>query len=715
LKGEDIHQPLVITLSGYSSPEDLEPLLSRVDPESLRSATCVVFKTTEALYKTLASKSSVDTLISLASRITAKPAFLLYYYRKDKSHRLTEVRHGHLAESQRPDLVAAARQQDLLSIVHENQEFCYLRATEHSHFITPSGRHCSIFLRVGDAIRSVEALDRVAFWLLPEVAAASAVFVDSWTISPVLLRCLHLLNSKIPFDCLAGHPRSESAMAAAAIDRLISPLAPNPSVACVISVTSSGSFAEFVRRTVRAVNRPLNLNITSIYAFAGVTGEFTSVLCELPDRVENFASSDDCSMCQTKESVAISVDPRLYYFRDRRESEKALTPSHFSVSEESYSHLSSVPGVLRVHRDDNSGGSTKHHTFNVDVPTLLGTQEYRSKCVDAIASLKPRPSVIVAPGHESGKLLASIAAEVLRAEVIFHETLRPTMGLPLEASAKLRQSESILVVDDVLNTGKRMRDYNRALREHFGHLKSVAYFAVVARTESVEELRRIETALRVGHQWQGTISYLEKIFLPRWDSDICPWCKEFQFLSLVSESMARPPSWLQERLSRLSEREQGIVEEPLLLLPGVQPRVLAPQSKSVAAGTGSMTLLFEFASALQQMRTEPDVELRLSQHATYANVFASRNLIYNYDETLLQAITLRLVRDKEWGEERRGFLHEELKKYAAEVERDILLGELLLATTRNCVPRFSEKVFSDLFESKLQPNTAGFWNALNSF
>jgi hypothetical protein len=572
LNDHDVHQPLVITLPSRSSPADLEPQLNNIDPERLRSSTSVVFRVDGSLYKALKSENSADILISLASRLTAKPIFLLHYSKREKSHRLTAIRHGHLEDGHQPELIAAARQQDLLAVVEENQEFCYLKATKRHHFISPSGRHCSIFLRVGDTIRSVDALDRLAFWLLPEVAAADAILVDSWTICSVVLRCLHLLNSRTPFDCIGAHPRFEGSMAAAAIDRLILPLPPNPKVSCIISVTSSGSFIDFVQRTVQAVNRPLDLNIVSTYVFAGVTAASSAALCQLPDSVENFASADDCTMCQGEESVAIQVDPRLYYFRDRIESEKPLTPGHFSASAQSYVNLSDISGALRVHRDDSSGGSTKHHAFNVDVSSILAAPAYESRCAEIFASLSPRPSLVVAPDHEAGRLIARIAVRALGAGSIIHNTLRPDLGLPTSDAAKLRQSESILVVDDVLNTGKRMRDYNRALRDQFAHLNSVAYFTVVARTASADELRTTENALRVGHKWNSTVTYIERIFLPRWGAELCPWCREFQFLSLVSERMARPPSWLFERVSRLSELERGVIEEPLFLLPDVLTR-----------------------------------------------------------------------------------------------------------------------------------------------
>lgn len=409
------------------------------------------------------------------------------------------------------------------------------------------------------------------------------------------------------------------------------------------------------------------------------------------------------------------MDPWLYYFRDRKEFQKPLTLEHFAEGQQPSQNLSKISGALRVHRGDNSGGSTKHHAFNIDIPTVLGMQSYQDQCANVFSSLDPRPSVIVTPDHAAGRLVARIARDVLKAEVVVHNTLRPSMGMTSGDELRLRQTESVLVVDDVLNSGTRLRDYNRSLREHFGNLKSVDFFVVVARPESAEELKKTEIALCRGHHWKSSLNYLEKIFLPRWGTDACPWCQEYQFLSLVSERLSLPPRWLFDRLSRLSEGDRGITNEPLCLLPEVDSRQLAPQSRIAPAGTGCMAVLFAFASALQQMRCDSNDERRLSQHATYANVFALRNVTHNYDEALLQAILLRLVTRKEWGEEKRKDSQEELRKVAAEPERDILLGELLLATARDCVPRFGEKVFLDLFGAKLGDHTSLFWNTLNEF
>jgi len=713
-EGQSADQPLVLAVSAHGSPEDLESLLNTTDPDSLRSATSIIFRVGNRLYERLRRPSSIEALISLANRVAPKPTFLVHYSKRNKAHALALVGSDGITETARPELIAAACQGDLLSVLHSAREFCYLRATKSHHFISPSGRHCSLFLRVGDAIRSVDALERLAFWLLPQIANADAVIIDSWTICSVVLRCLSLLNSRIAFDCLAAHPRFESSSAAAAIDRLVSPLPPNPKVACIVSVTSSGSFEDFIERIVLAVNRPLELKITNIYGFAGRPSKTSTVLCRLPEQVENYSAIGECKFCQDG-SEAIQIDPRLYYFRDRKEIEKPLKPAHFSESRQSCLDLADLSGALRVHRGDNSGGSTKHHAFNIDVPTVLEKEQFRNQCVEVFRSLAPHPSVIVAPDHDAGKLIAAIAREVLRAQVVVHNTLRPTLGMAAQDRGMLEQAKSVLVVDDVLNSGKRLRDYNRSLREHFGHIESVAYFVVVARPESNDELKRTENALRVGHRWKSSFQYLQRLFLPRWGVDQCPWCQEYQFLSLVSERLSVPPKWLSERLSRLSEGDLGITGEPLFLLPGVSSRSLASQSKVAPSGTSCMAVLFAFAAALQEMRCDPDEEARLAQHAAYANVFALRNLTHNYDEALLQAILLRLVKRSEWSEQNRKTAQADFRRLASEPDRDILLGELLLALARDCVPRFGQKEFLELFTPRLVPHAGLFWETLNRF
>src|SRR5205823_5197619 len=135
----------------------------------------------------------------------------------------------------------------------------------------------------------------------------------------------------------------------------------NPTVACIISVNSSGSFLQFLRQSVEAVNRPLQLKLISIYAYRGAPSG-SSVLCEIPHEVENYRSSEECAMCRSG-SKGIQVDPRLYYIKDREEIELPLTQNYFLEGRSAILGLSQISGALRIHRDDATEGSTKHHAF----------------------------------------------------------------------------------------------------------------------------------------------------------------------------------------------------------------------------------------------------------------------------------------------------------------------------------------------------------------
>src|SRR4029077_17650741 len=78
--------------------------------------------------------------------------------------------------------VSRIREHNLTRIVDEMSDFCYYRSTTSYHFLTPSLKHCTRFLRVGNLIRSVPVLDRLAFWILPDVAVADVLLIDSWSI-----------------------------------------------------------------------------------------------------------------------------------------------------------------------------------------------------------------------------------------------------------------------------------------------------------------------------------------------------------------------------------------------------------------------------------------------------------------------------------------------------------------------------------------------------
>lgn len=672
-------------------------MLIRTDPERIRTSGPIVFRVPPIFYSRLQEAQLSYILASLHRRVPRRTLYLLTYDRKAGVHVLGRIGRSALKRQNDPELMASCRQVELASIPATAQEYCWIRPVGNEHYISPSGRHCSAFLRVSDAIRSIEALDTIAFWLLPEIQSADAILVDSWSIASVVLRGLQLLGKKIPFDCLSGHPRYERTAAAAAIEQLIGALRPNPRLCCVVSLSSSETFIDFVRRTVDAMNKPVRLFIRSVFAF--LTATHSDALCTLPDSVESYPAEGDCALCG-KGSPSVPIDPRLYYPRHRPESEHALTPDYFEDGKRTCVQFANISGALRVHRDDLTAGTSRHNALDIDVAQLLADPGVVQKCVEVWQTANLNNPVVITPGHSAGRLLAALSTTAVSPLGVIHNDLDGMTPLVSSEQQLLSSATEVLVLDDALVSGSRLETYKRNLRL-YSHLSKICYFVVVARPESPQGLKEIKNSLKRHASCDCSLIYAYRLHLPLWSAKECPWCAEYQLLSFVSEQMAQPPDWLTKRVSRLAERESGLLAEPLLLLPGVADRPIAAHSTIAPQGTSAMGVLYAFASALQMMRNDPEEKERLGMHPAYSTVLALRTIERNYDEGLLQAILLRMVKRNEWGERNRVKLQACLAEAIRHPDRHILLGELLLATVRDSVPRFGKESFDEIFGSYL--------------
>jgi len=309
--------------------------------------------------------------------------------------------------------------------------------------------------------------------------------------------------------------------------------------------------------------------------------------------------------------------------------------------------------------------------------------------------------------------MAKIAAAVHRdvPVVVIHDDLRTERGLS-QASAELLQSAGrILIVDDVMNSGTRLNDFVRVLRERFGTFDSVMFLVGVLRTQSQPEYEENRVALTKNYPWRSQLSSVHTIYLPRWNADACPWCHERDFLSGVSEALVNPPGWLTDRISLLSRREAGVVDQPLFCLPGISPRPLGSGSPVGPEGLSVICTLFTIASGLQCLRTDRDAAKRLHPRFPDMNVFGLQNL-KNYSEGMLRAVLLRLVRPYEWGTGNSDLLRA-LSENAKERGQEAILGELLLSVARGSVPPPGRKFFEETYSRYLGSVAEAFSRSLH--
>jgi hypothetical protein len=535
-------------------------------------------------------------------------------------------------------------------------------------------------------------MDCLSFWLLPHIAEADAVLVDSPTILAPVMRSLNILQRELPVESLPIHPRYDKIAASRTLEAFSTSCGANARILSIISVSSSGFLANFIQQTLTAWREQNALQILSLFAFEN-SPDAIRVLCKLDVPAENY-SAEACKLC-SQHSNAIPVDPSVYYVRDRAELGIALMPNHFQLGRAFLDQFSEIPGVLRVHHSDPN--DSRHHAFNLDVKTLLNSERFREVCVEHIRRVQPKPDLVIIPNHPAGYLLKSVAEESLNVPVVVANDLAPSHVGDTEA-VKIREAHNILIIDDVLNSGSRLLKFNAVLRENYTPFASINFVVGIARPQSSVELQRIRRALTLNHPWKGTVSYPYRIYLPRWKEDECPWCDEYAWLSRVSRHFANPPRWLSERMNTLVESEFKLANCPLLLLPDVLPRTLGDGSPTAPAGSNAIRMIFSFASALQEIRANESTKLddRFPLYVT----FGAKNL-QNYSEALLHAVLLRTVRPLEWGIEQRELTAKLLHDFAHDSDQEVLLGELLLAMHRDAIPFMGAQSFDKIYAARL--------------
>jgi hypothetical protein len=220
----------VSSLPDESTPEDLDAAISRISPDKSRQAAALAFRIPSSTLEMFGSSLFESTRRIISRRVRGKRVFLFSYSFIEKTHQVASLslRGVSVPRSQR-GLLSAIRQSELAAIIRDSSELCFLNASKTFHFLTPSHIHCERYLRVGDAIRSMETLDKLAFWILPQVHHADVFLSDVWGIASVVIRAMHMLSRAIPLDCLGEYPNRPSSSAEQTIAQLLEAIA-QPSV-----------------------------------------------------------------------------------------------------------------------------------------------------------------------------------------------------------------------------------------------------------------------------------------------------------------------------------------------------------------------------------------------------------------------------------------------------------------------------------------------------
>lgn len=498
--------------------------------------------------------------------------------------------------------------QAMCTSIEEGLPRCIVHAPHGQHFELPSKAHASHFIRLSEAFDCVEAVQRTAYWVVVSLVARlegderlpeRRFLVDHPSMLLLGTHVNQIYGGAHQVLCLKGYP-SETTLRSEASRILVK----GPPVTAVIGIASTGNLASVLKELAQTSQIELDICV----AFAAT---------DLPDGLaplarlsvgDYFHSSDaaSCEHCGQGKPPPIRVHGNSFLIGIAEIKEVKLQRGFFKEQRLFLDKYGAAPGVLRVHFDAPNEVHPRHHAFGIDATVLLRTPDFRDEVLQALESLDPQPHFVVIANHKASDLLRETIRRWRDLPVVFPDQLDGLQNLP--------RKPTVLVFDDKIVSGDRMRNLNVSLRTLRPHLwdtfNHVHFFAPIVTTKSKKQLEEVRSGLTTNHDWGATLHHLYCVHLPDWHTSAdCPWCHEKRCLERLATEGGKLDSPLINRLAQLSGESLDPMEH-LAALPGGAPfPPLGAGSVAGKAGSSQLQVLVATASAVQQLRTSEGANL----------------------------------------------------------------------------------------------------------
>jgi orotate phosphoribosyltransferase len=436
-----------------------------------------------------------------------------------------------------------------------------LPANPEFHYEGPNGRHYDSFVRASYAFQSTDAMCGVGFWLLEHLVDADVLILDSWT----MLGLGHVVASYA--SSIQADRRDLLVAAAEEYDeqahfeeRLLAIRGQRPGVRAVV-VTSVHSTGATESRLIRACERAGLEPTRVVRLYSSVASADTSAtvtLHELPAPVVS-TERGACRPCLEQRKSLVPVDKRSLLLALTAAVEEARITRDLAADARGFFERYANAGALSVHRTDSSTG--RHHMIYMDVGRLLEAPAFVETVIDRARDLQGGVDVVLSPSHSAAVSLATLLADELQVPLVVAEQ-GALSRLAGDDRANLFRARTILFVDDVSITGRRVRRVKSALMQA-GLISderevTVKVFVGVARPQDREV-------------WKGVVDYVgsenfvhaEYLELPNWSETECPWCLELTRLNDYFQHESGS-AFLLARAARLRDVFAGLQRDILL-------------------------------------------------------------------------------------------------------------------------------------------------------
>lgn len=558
-----------------------------------------------------------------------------------------------------------------------------LPANDDFHYQGPNGKLYKSFIRVGTAVQGPDVLECLAFWIVEHLVGGPVVVLDTWTIISI-----GLALSRYVGDCGLSHlapraietPRSYDEDRALLMARLRAIRGGDDSLPVLVlsSVSSTGQQAEELADGCRSAGFTDVRNV----ALYGPTGA-PDTMCP-QDAVGRYWSPTDDDFQLTTPAVPIDKTTYLLDVSVLATRTRINRPN----AQQAWEFFDRYRGAdcISVHRDQHD--SERHHAIYVDVTRLAETPAFQHRLEQLLVRLD-RADVVLCPDHRAAADLAGMVARRLSCpRIICDEDQLTRLG---DADRELlRSARRILIVDDCVITGSRLRGYRQHLLDAGfvteGDPPEIHLLVGVARTDDNTSLRWIADMVDDPSRFHP----VETLLLPHWDEIDCPWCWELSQLRAARGPNLPHSEALADRYYALQDVKHGLSNRLFLFWgpehsPAEVPRwTLGPGS--IFHATTQAELFAAVASAVQSLRAAGDLSERFAP--PLSKVLDPKFWLRGrYYDAVLTACILRATRRHDV----------RTTTIEAEVSRDVdsrlgeqayrpLRAELLLACARGHLP-----------------------------
>ena len=441
------------------------------------------------------------------------------------------------------NLLSSIRQREMGHFVEKSDALMPKNASYSYHL--PSGAYSESFLRVGNIQINTHVLDAAFFWLLPYLIDVHGMLVDTWSISSLALNAGRRLarydSEKAGFrvEMLShyhdGRPGTRKQLVALA--RNVSHGFRRPYLVLFSALMTGRSLRDVARTLQKEQEKPGLSRFLVLYRLA--ESMFTlrnSAVPELCDFSQILQADPGHSATASPPQLSVEIDPQTYFPTIVRERVQRVF-KFFAKQNKPFFDRYRQSAVVRIHADAYVGGHFyRHHGIFIDVAEAVKEPEFE-KSLSQILLANDIPSLIIVPPHSAGRALATLVERVFNAakgqipEIFYSLDLALDVTSERERSTRkgaatlfqeLRASSpegSIMVLDDAVTTGRRLRTFQRRLRE-LHYPGRILYVVGVARMISRSEWSSLQSTLVVrdsgpAHQ----VSAVEDIVLPELGSN----------------------------------------------------------------------------------------------------------------------------------------------------------------------------------------------------